>query len=253
MQDLLNSPAGTLIKTSLVDFPERVAAAVFLKGCPIRCPYCYNIALIGDTECNTDFAKENEFVTLADIFAHLEKRKNVLSGLAISGGEPLGNPRLVPLIKKARELGYKIKLDTNGLFPQKLKDLCNDPLIRPDYIAMDIKTLPNRYGLFCPDKNRSNDFSKVYEKNIMASLSIISSFPVEAREFRTVLVPPLVDENDIEKIAEIIPQDSRWYLAQFQNQSCLDPGYCGIEPYSSEQIERLVELARKTHPLAQLR
>ena len=253
MQDLLNSPAGTLVKTSLVDFPEHVAAAVFLKGCPIRCPYCYNISLIGDTESSPDIAKENEFVTLSDIFAHLEKRKNVLSGLAISGGEPLENPRLVPLIKKARELGYKIKLDTNGLFPQKLKDLCDDPLTRPDYIAMDIKTSPYRYGLFCPDKNRAEDFSKVYGKNLLASVAIISSFPVECREFRTVLVPPLVDEADIENMAGVIPQDSRWYLAQFQNQSCLDPEYCGIEPYSSEQLEGLVELARKTHPLAQLR
>ena len=249
----MNSPAGTLIKTSLVDFPERVAAAVFLKGCPIRCPYCYNISLIGDTESSTDFAEENEFVSLSDIFAHLEKRKNVLSGLAISGGEPLENPRLVPLIKKARELGYKIKLDTNGLFPQKLKDLCDAPLTRPDYIAMDIKTSPDRYGLFCPDKNRAQDFSKVYEKNILASISIISGFPVECREFRTVLVPALVDEADIEKISGIIPHDSRWYLAQFQNQSCLDPEYCKIEPYSAEQTEKLVELARKTHPLAQLR
>ena len=253
MHDLLNSPAGTLIKTSLVDFPERVAAAVFLKGCPIRCPYCYNISLIGDTESSPDFAEENEFVTLADIFAHLEKRRNVLSGLAISGGEPLENPRLIPLIKKARELRYKIKLDTNGLFPQKLKDLCDSPLIRPDYIAMDIKTAPNRYGLFCPDKNRAQDFAKVYEKNILASVSIISAFPVECREFRTVLVPTLVDEADIEKISGIIPQGSRWYLAQFQNQSCLDPEYCRIEPYSTEQTEKLVDLARKTHPLAQLR
>ena len=79
MQDLLNSPAGSLVKTSLVDFPERLAAAVFLKGCPIRCPYCYNIALIGNTECSEAFARENEFSTLEEIFEHLEKRKNVLS------------------------------------------------------------------------------------------------------------------------------------------------------------------------------
>ncbi|MBP5451881.1 MAG: anaerobic ribonucleoside-triphosphate reductase activating protein [Treponema sp.] len=253
MQDLLNSPAGSLVKTSLVDFPERLAAAVFLKGCPIRCPYCYNIALIGNTECSEAFARENEFSTLEEIFEHLEKRKNVLSGLAISGGEPLENPRLIPLIKKAREMGYKIKLDTNGLFPQKLRDLCADETTRPDYIAMDIKTSPGRYGLFCPDQKRIQDFARVYEKNIMASISIISAYPTECREFRTVLVPPLVGEDDIKNIAEIIPQGSRWYLAQFQNQSCLDPEYCRIEPYSTEEIESLLESARKIHPAAQLR
>ena len=253
MPDLLNSPAGTLIKTSLVDYPERLAAAVFLKGCPIRCPYCYNISLIGDTECSTDFAEENEFVSLSDIFNHLEKRKNVLTGLAISGGEPLENPRLIPLVKKARELGYKIKLDTNGLFPKKLKALCNEPTTRPDYIAMDIKTSPYRYGIFCPDKKRESEFAAVYEKNILESVSIISGFSQDSREFRTVLVPPLVGENDIENIAGIIPKDSKWYFAQFQNQSCLDPEYCSIEPYSAEQTEKLVDLARKTHPLAQLR
>ena len=150
-------------------------------------------------------------------------------------------------------MGYKIKLDTNGLFPQKLRDLCADETTRPDYIAMDIKTSPGRYGLFCPDQKRIQDFARVYEKNIMASISIISAYPTECREFRTVLVPPLVGEDDIKNIAEIIPQGSRWYLAQFQNQSCLDPEYCRIEPYSTEEIESLLESARKIHPAAQLR
>lgn len=253
MPDLLESAAGTLIKTSLVDYPEHIACAVFLKGCPIRCPYCYNIALIGDTESSPEYAQENGFVSLADIFAHLEKRKNVLSGIAISGGEPLENPRLIPLIKKARELGYKIKLDTNGLFPQKLKELCDDSALRPDYIAMDVKTSLDRYGMFCPDEKRAMDFSKVYEKNILSSVSIISSFPPECREFRTVLVPTLVDEGNIRDIAAIIPQDALWYFSQFQNQSCLNPSYCDMTPYTDEQMEKLVELTKLTHPKAQLR
>lgn len=129
--------AGALFKTTLVDFPGRVACSFFLRGCNMRCPYCYNTGLV----LNED---DPSLSSLNDLYAHLEKRKNVLSGLVISGGEALVNPHTPVIIQKAKSLGYKIKLDTNGTLPEKLSALCEDASTRPDFIAMDIKTSPDR-------------------------------------------------------------------------------------------------------------
>ncbi len=157
----LDEPAGVLVKTTCVDFPGRVAGSFFLKGCNIRCPYCYNVGLVLE-----DSVYDSEpLSTVAELFAHLEKRQGILSGLVISGGEPLLNPYTPLIIKKARELGYKIKIDTTGTLPGKLKVLVDNPELRPDFIAMDIKTTPARYAtLICGNKSPFFGKSDYFEK-----------------------------------------------------------------------------------------
>ena len=138
-------PIGALVKTSLVDFPKKVSSALFLYGCNLRCPYCYNKDLV------TGSFEDFEAVSFNDVIAHLQKRKNVISGFVISGGEPCISPYLKPLIAQAHELGYAVKLDTNGTLPDELGAFINDDQLHPDFIAMDIKTSPERYAeAMCP-------------------------------------------------------------------------------------------------------
>jgi|WetSurMetagenome_2_1015567.scaffolds.fasta_scaffold118341_2 pyruvate formate lyase activating enzyme len=243
-----NIPAGALIKTTLVDFPGRVAASFFLKGCNLRCPYCYNTGLIVGGKGQDD----ESLSSVNDLFSHLEHRKNVLSGLVISGGEPLINPLTPFIIKKARALGYKIKIDTNGTLPDKLESLFSNPDLKPDFIAMDIKTNPVRYA-----SDMCETSSSLKKINIVSLLErssqLISSFPADSREWRTVLVPPLVKKADITAMASLLPADASWLFAQFRNDNCLDPSYNKIPPYLDRDIAELVKYAKTLIPGAELR
>ena len=237
----LNKPAGVLVKTTCVDFPGRVAGSFFLKGCNIRCPYCYNIGLVLDDETSVS----EPLSTVAELFSHLEKRQGILSGLVISGGEPLLNPYTPIIIKKARELGYKIKIDTNGTLPEKLQALIDNPKLRPDFIAMDIKTTPARYAtLICNEKSPFFGKSDYFEKVLSKSSEIISAYPTDCREWRTVLVPGLVTKDDITEMAKLLPKDASWQFALFMNQNCLDPAYNEIYPYNDKEANELVAYAK---------
>lgn len=238
----LTAPAGILVKTTLVDFPGRVASAFFLPGCNMKCPYCYNVDLVKN---NTS----EDFISIQQLFLHLEKRKNIISGLTVSGGEALLSPYLETIIRTAKSKGYSVKLDTNGTLPEKLAALINNPETKPDFIAMDIKTSPEKYELLTGD---DKNIPQIAEK-LKESISIISSYPQEAREFRTVLVPSLVTEHDIKKIAAILPEDAVWYFAQFQNKSCLSQEYEKIQPYNDTDTAALIKLAQSFIPNAKLR
>ena len=217
-------PIGALVKTSLVDFPKKVSSALFLYGCNLRCPYCYNKDLV------TGSFEDFEAVSFDNVISHLLKRKNVLSGFVISGGEPCISPYLKPLITEAHKLGYAVKLDTNGTFPEKIEELLKDKVCCPDFIAMDVKTSLDKYHLLgCSDT-----------ENIEKSIKIISELPTDKREFRTVLVPPLVDMDNIGKIAALLPKDASWQFANFKPGNCLEDNYNKIIPYTQSQIEELI-------------
>lgn len=241
-------PAGILVKTTLVDFPGRVAGSFFLRGCNLRCPYCYNKVLIHDS------SEPEDFSSLSDLFSHLEKRRNLISGVVISGGEPTINPNTKEIITKAKELGYKVKLDTNGLLPKKLEEFLSDPVLCPDFIALDIKTSPERYSECLTEaKSSALEIKNYYASVIKESAAIVSKLNKDKREFRTVLVPNLVTKKDIFEISRILPEDASWQFAQFQNKNCLDPSYDDLLPYSDDELNQLIEYAKTLIPGAQLR
>lgn len=239
-----------LVKTTLLDFPGRVAAACFVRGCDLRCPYCYNAPLV-EEDFEEIFSGRGEsspqFVSASEVVAHLEKRRKVLTGFVLSGGEPLCDFALAEnLILNARALGYKIKLDTNGTFPERLEELLADERLAPDYVALDVKTSPERYGEL---RTEAKDLGE----KISRSIKIVSALPCERREFRTVLYPPLFGKREVERIAHLLPNDASWFFARFQNESCLSPEAEKIAPYSDGQAEELVSLAKSRIPNAALR
>lgn len=231
--------SGILIKTTLVDYPARVAATWFLCGCNIRCPYCYN----GELVLNN--LAVHDAVYLKEVYEHLNKRKNVLSGFVLSGGEALIHSEIPKIISSVKAMGYKVKIDTNGLLPDKLKTLFKSPNTKPDFIAIDIKTAPDRYALL----GYENDATPLLEQ----SISIASALPASCFEFRTVLVPPLVTKDDIEAMAKLLPKDSVWHFAPFRSENCLDPSYNEITAYTDREMGELVEFAKKFVPNATLR
>ncbi len=245
----LDRPAGVLVKTTCVDFPGRLAGSFFLKGCNIRCPYCYNIGLVLE-----DAASSEPLSTVAELFAHLEKRQGILSGLVISGGEPLLNPYTPLIIRRAKELGYKIKIDTNGTLPEKLRSLIENEELRPDFIAMDIKTTPARYStLICGDHSPFFGKSEYFEKVLKECADLVAQYPADSREWRTVLVPGLITKEDIKAISELLPEDASWQFAQFMNKNCLDPAYNDIYPYTDAEAKELVDYAQSLIKGAALR
>lgn len=251
---LLTSPAGTLIKTTLVDFPHRVSATVFLEGCNLRCPYCYNGELVlGETAPNCKNGKRNyPVVSLEDILTHIKKREGLLSGITISGGEPLLNKRTEIIIREAKKYNYKVKIDTNGTLPDLLQNLINDEELKPDYIAMDIKTDPSHYSVLMEKQSASVD-EEIKERLLRSIKIITSSFAPENREWRTVLVPSFVKQNDIKAIADVLPEDAQWFFAQFRNENCMNPEFNKIAPYLDNEIKTLVDAAKELRTGAELR
>jgi len=244
-ESLLHAKAGVLVKTTLVDFPGRVASSLFLRGCNLRCPYCYNTGLVLGGKA----AADDIYATAEEVFLHLEKRKNVLTGFVVSGGEPLVNPLTPYLVPYAKALGYRVKLDTNGTLPDELNALIEDDTMRPDFIAMDIKTSPSRYGellgsLKTQDKSAAVKTAEDFFSRIAKTARLTSSLPPFSREWRTVLVPTLVTKRDIREMAALLPSDASWRFAQFRNENCIDPAYNDIAPYSDEEAASLVAYAK---------
>jgi len=196
-------------------------------------------------------AEGDTLATVEELFAHLERRRNMLSGLVVSGGEPLINPLTPYIIERAKNLGYKIKLDTNGTLPAALEKLMNDPATKPDFIAMDIKTAPVRYaGEICGQQSSAKED---IPSLLRQSAALTASYPPDCREWRTVLVPPLVGINDITAMAALLPSDASWQFAQFRNENCLNPSYNTIPPHTDAELAALVEFAQSLVPGARLR
>ena len=240
-ESLLHTKAGVLVKTTLVDFPGRVASSLFLRGCNLRCPYCYNTGLVLGGKA----AADDIYATAEEVFFHLEKRKNVLSGFVVSGGEPLVNPLTPYLIRYAKALGYRVKLDTNGTLPDELNALIENDEMRPDFIAMDIKSSPSRYGellgsLKTQDKSAAVKIAEDFFSRIEKTARLTSSLPPSSRE----LVPTLVTKRDIREMAALLPSDASWRFAQFRNENCIDPAYNDIAPYSDAEAASLVAYAK---------
>lgn len=192
---------------SLVDYPGKVAATIFLFGCNFKCCYCHNPELVNKTEAEKVKTYKEE-----EILDFLKERKGFIDAVCITGGEPTLNKDIPKFIKKIKNLGYPVKLDTNGTNPNMLKDLIEKKLV--DYTAMDIKAPLERY------KEITN--SEVEINNIKESIEIIKKF--KNHEFRTT-VSPDIKEEDILTIANLIKNAKAFYLQEFKAQKCLDKSY----------------------------
>lgn len=220
-------------KTTLLDFPEKLACTIFTGGCNFRCPFCHNASLVLK-------AGEVEEISEEEFFSYLTKRKGVLDGVCITGGEPLLNPNLSDFIKKIRSLGLLVKLDTNGSFPDKLEALLDEGLL--DYVAMDIKNSKSKYALTAGLKD--------YPEEIEKSIDIIIKKAPDY-EFRTTVVRELHDIQDIVEIASRIKNAKKYFL-----QSYVDSGdiiETGLSPYSAQEMLEILEKVQSILPISALR
>lgn len=213
---------GGLQKFTLIDYPGKIACIVFTMGCNFRCPYCHNRELVEET------AKE---IPSQDLFDFLQKRKGQLEGAEITGGEPTIQSGLPKFLKRIKEIGYSTKLDTNGSVPEILQRLLEENLV--DYIAMDVKASLENYGKAAG--------VEVDPEKIRRSIEIVKS--AEDYEFRTTVVPGIVDGEGIKKIAEEIEGAERFYLQQFRPENTLDESYEEMEPYPEEKLKKFKEIA----------
>ncbi len=191
-----------LQKLTLLDYPGKTAAIVFTYGCNFRCPFCHNALLV--TEKMQDVISEEE------VLAFLKKRVGLLDAVCITGGEPTLQKDLRAFIVKVRELGYAVKLDTNGTNPDLLDELLSEGLV--DYVAMDIKNAPDKYSLTAG--------ADVDLNNIFKSVELIKSKAPDY-EFRTTVTRELHSEADILSAAELVGKGSKYYLQQFKDSGCL--------------------------------
>lgn len=228
---------GGLQKLTLLDFPEHVACTVFTLGCNMRCPFCHNSSLVIPGREHVEGEMEED-----EFFSFLNKRKGLLDGVAITGGEPLLQKDIKEFIKKIRDMGLLVKLDTNGSFPDKLKELIDEGLV--DYVAMDVKSTMKGYGPICGLKDPPTD-------RLKESISILMEGKVPY-EFRTTVVDEFHDEEVFEGIADLIAGAPRYFLQRFEDSGELIEED-KFHPVSEEKLERLLALVRKKVPAAQIR
>ena len=222
-----------LQKLTLLDYPEKMACTVFLAGCNFRCPFCHNASLV--TNIDDDYISEEEF------FSFLNKRKGILNGVCITGGEPTLYPDLEDFIRRIKEMGYLVKLDTNGYNPDILIDLVNKGLI--DYVAMDIKNSKEKYAVTAGLP--SLDITRI-EKSVQFLLS--GAVPYE---FRTTVVKELHNEEDMKSISHWIENADRYFLQSFQDSGDLiENGYSG---YDKDYIQYLLNITKDGLTKANLR
>ena len=203
-------------KLTLLDYPGKVACTLFTAGCNLRCPFCHNASLV----INPDMTAG---IDTAEILDYLKKRQGILEGVCISGGEPLLQPDIKDFIKEIKELGYSVKLDTNGCFPDKLKDLVNNGLV--DYVAMDIKNSKAKYADTVGVKNF--DMAPIEE-----SVEFLKEGHVDY-EFRTTVVKELHNVEDTQDIGVWLKGATRCFVQNFVDsgeiiQSGLNPVETGV-------------------------
>lgn len=213
---------GGLQKTSLLDFPDRVSSILFTIGCNLRCPFCHNGRLILDPK--------PPFLSEEDALKILLSRKKYVDAVVITGGEPTMNKDLPGFIRRLKENGFHIKLDTNGFYPETLKECL--PYL--DYVAMDVKTSLEKYKLLGA-KNTGN---------LLRSIRMIMEGKVDY-EFRNTVVPGIVNEEDIPKIGRMVEGAKRFAFQQFRPGETLDESFNDVKPYPEDLIVKFSKIMEK--------
>ena len=224
---------GGIQKTSLLDYPEKISAIVFTKGCNFHCGYCHNPELF--------LSNTGQALNASDFLEFLKTRKGKLDAVVITGGEPCLQKDLKEFILAVKNLGFLVKLDTNGSFPDRLIALVENGLI--DYCAMDVKNSKSRYA----ETVGTNVDIAAIEKSVAYLLSQ-DKIPFE---FRTTVTANFHDEKSIEQLAEWIAGAPKYYLQKFVDSGDLIDGT--VTGASDEQMHRYLEIAKKYVPAAELR
>lgn len=221
-------------KLTLLDYPGKLAATIFLGHCNFRCPFCQNSGLV--------LAPEREpVIPVEEVMGVLKKRKGVLEGVCITGGEPTMSAGLPDWIRSIKEMGYQVKLDTNGSHPEMLKRLVDEKLI--DYVAMDVKNSPAKYGETAGIKKA--DLVSIHE-----SIEFLKTGRVDY-EFRTTVTKELHKKEDMEMIGKWISGSRRYFLQAYrESEQVIHPVFSS---YSREQLENYRLMLLKYVPQVEIR
>lgn len=223
-----------LQKLTLLDFPNHVACTVFFQGCNFRCPFCQNKDLVLENE-------PIQAITNEEFFNFLKTRKGFLDGVCITGGEPLIHDDIDNFIKEIKQMGLKVKLDTNGFNPKKLKQLVLDGLV--DYVAMDVKNSLANYAL-------TTGCKKINLDNIMESINFLLEGTVDY-EFRTTVVKEFHKKTDFIEISKMLKGCKKYFLQGFQDSdTCIKRG---LHAYKKEELEEFVKLLKENGISAEIR
>lgn len=219
---------GGVQRFTLIDFPGKVACIVFTQGCNFRCPYCYNRSLVLPEEFGEPLPEEV-------FFKFLSKRRGLLDGVVITGGEPTVQPDLPEFVEKVKSMGFLVKLDTNGSHPEIVKPLIEEGLL--DYVAMDVKAPIRKY--------REVVRVEFELGNVVRSIELLMSSGIDY-EFRTTVVKELLSPGDILEIGELIKGAKRYALQRFLvTDTLLDPSFKEKHTYTEEELEELARKLRK--------
>lgn len=225
-----------LLKTSLVDYPGRVASVAFLPGCNLRCPYCHNPELaLG--------AGLSDLCDWESALDHLRRRRGLVTGLVFSGGEPCLRPELAAMAAQAREAGVKVKLDTNGTMPDALASA------GADYIALDLKTAFDRYGVMAADTARPGGLGEA----VLRSVAITRGLGCEY-EFRITCAPGIFGQAEARALLPHLCKGDSVVLQAYRPGAVLNPAWAATAiPYTRADLESLLATLRRAAPLARLR
>ncbi len=224
---------GGLMKMTLLDYPGKIACTVFLEGCNFRCPFCHNLPIVDF--CSSDTMSEEEF------FTFLAKRQGLLDGVCVTGGEPLLNPEIFDFLKKIKDLGFNIKLDTNGSFPKKLREIAELGLC--DYVAMDIKNSPSKYS-------ETSGCHKITFDSVRESIDFLKTSGIP-HEFRTTVVREFHTPGDVSEIARIIGEEESYFIQPFRDGETVIQS--GLTEFDTEELKELLSAAKEFAPKAQIR
>lgn len=214
-------------KNTLLDYPGKTATVLFTQGCNFKCGYCHNPQL--NSVIAEKFLDENE------VLKDLKKRKKIIDAVVITGGEPTLQKDLLKFIKKLKELGFLVKLDTNGSNPKMLKEGIKKNII--DYIAMDIKGPYEKYKLITD--------SKINLNNIKRSIRLIIKSGID-HEFRSTILPFFHTQKDIKAMAEMIKGAQKYYLQKFLSQDELvAPAFKTAKSFDDKKMKRMASIAKK--------
>lgn len=218
-----------LQKTTLVDYPGKVACTIFLGGCNFKCGYCQNAGLV---------LTPNKFSSIKEktLFSFLKKRRELLDGVCITGGEPtIYKEKLLGLMQKIKKLGFKVKLDTNGSNPKLLKKIIEKKLV--DYIAMDVKASLENYEKII--------YVKTNLENIRKSIELIKNSGIK-HEFRTTIVPDTINEKEIKGIGKLIKGANQFFLQQFKAvPTTIDKKYSEMPGLNAGKLKYFEKIMKK--------